>query len=59
MELKKLIEDNLMISYRRFAKEIGITRPTIYNIINGKTAPAITTVKKICKYFNVNYKDYI
>ena len=59
MKLKDLIEDRLMVSVRQFAKECGVSRQTIINIMNGKTTPSLLTAKKICKYFSVNYKDYI
>ena len=59
MKLKDLINDRLMISIRQFAKEIGITRQTVMNILSDKGKPTVLTVKKICAYFGVNYKDYI
>lgn len=57
--IKELINDKLMISLRQFEKETGVTRQTVYNILNGKGNPTVLTVKKICAYFGVNYKDYI
>lgn len=57
--IKELINDKLMISLRQFEKESGVTRQTVYNILNGKGNPTLLTVKKICAYFGVNYKDYI
>lgn len=59
MKLKDLINDRLMISIRQFAKEIGITRQTVMNILSDKGKPTVLTVKKICAYFGVDYKDYI
>ena len=59
MKLKDLIEDRLMISIRQFAKETGISRHTIAHILNGGGKPSLLTVKKICAYFGVDYKDYI
>lgn len=58
-KLKDLINDRLMISLRQFEKECGVTRQTVYNILNGKGKPSLLTVKKICAYFGVDYKDYI
>ena len=58
-KLKDLIADNSMISLRQFAKEVGVTRRTLYSIINGEHKPYLLTVKKICAYFGVDYKDYI
>jgi DNA-binding XRE family transcriptional regulator len=58
--LAKLIDDNLYISLRSFEKEIGITRQTLAKISNNEDyRPSVLTVKRICKYFNVDYKDYI
>jgi DNA-binding XRE family transcriptional regulator len=57
--IKELINDKLMVSLRQFEKEAGITRQTVYNIQNGKGNPTLLTVKKICAYFGVDYKDYI
>lgn len=58
-KLKNLINDNLKISLRQFAKETGITRQTIYNIMNNKHAPEFLTIAKICAYFNVDYREYL
>lgn len=58
-KLKALINDNLEVSICQFAKDIGVSRMTIYNILNGKCYPALPTIKKICKYFNVDFKNYI
>ena len=57
--IKELINDKLMVSLRQFEKEAGVTRQTVYNIQNGKGNPTLLTVKKICAYFGVDYKDYI
>lgn len=59
MKIKDLIEDRLMISIRQFAKETGISRHTIAHILNGEGKSSLLTVKKICAYFGVDYKDYI
>lgn len=59
MKIKDLIEDRLMISIRQFAKETGISRHTIAHILNGEGKQSLLTVKKICAYFGVDYKDYI
>lgn len=58
-KLKDLINDRLMISFRQFEKETGVTRQTVYNILNGKRKPTVLTVKKICAYFGVDFHDYI
>lgn len=59
MKLKDLINDRLMISVRRFAQECGVSRQTIVNIMYGKGTPTVLTVKKVCAYFGVDYKDYL
>lgn len=61
MKLKDLILDRSMVSMEQLSKNIGISRQTIYNIIDGKDnyKTSLLTIKKICKYFNVDYKDYI
>ena len=59
MKLKDLILDNLEVPISRFSKEIGLTRRTIYYILNEKHQPRMATIKKICKYFKVNFRDYI
>ena len=61
MKLKELIQDRLEVSYSQFCKEIKVSRPTIDNIVNEKNkhTPSLLTIKKICKYFGVEPKDYI
>lgn len=39
--------------------KIGISRQTLQNILNNKVQPSLLTIKKICKYFNVDYKEYL
>ena len=39
--------------------KIGISRQTLQNILNNKVHPSLLTIKKICKYFNVDYKEYL
>lgn len=58
-KLQELIENNRTTSYEELAQAIGVSRQTLYNIVNGKGTPYIYTVKTICKYFGVDYKDYI
>lgn len=57
MKLEDLIKASTL-SIRKLAAEIGVTRPTLYNVLNGKGI-SLPTVKKICVYFKVDYKDYI
>ena len=58
-DLKDLFDEKLMISLMRFEKKSGITRQTVYNVLCGRTKPTKFTIKKICAYFCVDYKDYI
>lgn len=57
-DLKELLNER-EISLRQLSKEIGVSRQTLYNLANKKTNPSFLAVKKICAYFNVDYKDYI
>lgn len=59
MKLKDLIFEKMTISVNKLAKEIGVSRPTICNILNGKGKPSLPTIKRICKYFNVDWHDYL
>lgn len=61
MKLKDLILDKLEVSVSEFCKAAGVSRPTIDNIIHDKKEhqPTLLTIKKICKYFGVDPKDYI
>ena len=57
-QLKELI-DTRMETFDTLSRKIGTTKQTLFKVINNKGTPSILTVKKICKYFKVNYKDYI
>ena len=57
-QLKDLI-DTRTDTFETLTKKIGPTKQTLLNVINNKGTPSMLTVKKICKYFKVNYKDYI
>lgn len=59
MKIKDLILDRLEVSVSRFCREAGIHRNTAENILKDKHTPSLLTIKKICKYFGVDYKDYI
>lgn len=39
--------------------KIGVSRQTLQNILNNKVQPSLLTIKKICTYFNVDYKEYL
>lgn len=61
MTIKDLILDRLEVSVRQFCKECGVNRTTINNIIHDKNKYqlSLVTIKKICKYFGEDFKDYI
>lgn len=61
MKIKDLIMDRLEIPVSRFCKEVGVSRATINAILNDKYKfnLRLLTIKKICKYFNVDFKDYV
>lgn len=61
MKIRDLILDRLEVSVSKFCKEINITRPTIDNILLEKNRhnPSLLTIKKICKYFNVDWRDFV
>lgn len=59
MKLRDLILDRLEIPKTKFCKEVGISRPVIDYILNDNHEPRLVTIKKICKYFNVDFHDYI
>ena len=65
-ELKDLIREaneqmttEQKLTYCELAKAIGVTRQTIWNILQDRATPTLDTIKKICKYFGVDYHDYV
>ena len=56
--IKDLI-NSLTISQRKFCKEVGIDRSTIYNIMHDIHTPSTLTIKIICDYFGVDYRNYL
>ena len=56
--IKDLI-NSLTISQRKFCKEAGIHRTTIYNIMHDIHTPSTLTIKIICDYFGVDYRNYL
>lgn len=58
MKLKDLIY-KLDIPITQFSKEVGLSRRTIYDLLQEKFQPRVVTIKKICKYFKVDFKDYV
>ena len=46
-------------SLRDTASEMQISYQELHLIENGKVKPKKETIKKICKYFNVDYNEYL
>ena len=40
------------------AKEIGISKQTLSNYLNGKSLPTASTMQKMCEYFKVEKADF-
>ena len=61
MKLRDLILNNLDVSVSQFCKDAGVSRPTIDDIIHRRKRHTLSllTIKKICKYFGVDPKNYI
>lgn len=69
MTIKDLILDRLEVPVSQFCREAGVNRTTMDSILNGNNGynrkdgkeyrPSLLTIKKICRYFGVDYKDYI
>ena len=59
MKLKDLILDWLETTIGQFCKEVGIARTTYDNIMQEKHQPSLLTIKKICKFFKVEFRDYL
>lgn len=57
--LKKLLTTEQKMTYCELAKAIGVTRQTIWNILQDRATPTLDTIKKICKYFGEDYHEYI
>lgn len=60
-KIKDLILDKLDVSVIQFCKEAKVSRTIIYDILNDKYTHTLNllTIKKICKYCGVDYKDYL
>lgn len=57
--IKNLLKHNRIKSLRDTAAEMRISFTELHLIENGKVKPKKETIKKICDYFNLNYKDYL
>ena len=69
MNLKNLILEKINEPVGDFCKNAKISRQTYQNIMNGDNGykskngksykPDLFTIKKICTYFGVDFKDYL
>lgn len=57
--LKKLLTTERQLNCCDLAKAIGVTRQTVWNILQDRATPTLDTIKKICKYFGEDYHEYI
>lgn len=58
-DIRRLIDEKLMTNYQALADSIGLSRQTIYNIMEQRAKPTKLTIKKICFFFKVDFRDYI
>lgn len=58
-DINTLLKYGRKKSLRDTATEMRISYQELHLIENGKVKPKKETIKKICDYFNVNYKDYL
>lgn len=58
MKLKDVILDREE-TIAELSTKIGVSRQTLYNIENDKHTPSLLVIKKICKYFGRDYKDFV
>ena len=59
MKIKDLIIDRLETTIGKFCNEVGISRTTYDYIMKEQHELRLDTIKKICRYFNVDFHDYI
>lgn len=58
MELKdriKLLRDTLDLTQTEFADKVGIKQNTLANYESGRRIPMESTIKSICREYNVDY----
>ena len=58
-DIKDLLKYNRIKSLRDTASEMRISFQELHLIESGKVKPKKETIKKICKYFNVDYNEYL
>ena len=61
IKLKQLILTKNNGSISKLCRRMNMPRTTMENILTGvnKRGASIPTIKKICKFFKVDFRDYI
>jgi DNA-binding XRE family transcriptional regulator len=60
-KIKELIIERLETTISKFCKDTGVNRTTVDGILNETYNHdlSLVTIKKICKYFDVDFKEYL
>lgn len=58
MKIKTLIVNHPEISLSKLSRETGISRQTLYGIIESKSKPTYTTAKALCDYFGADINNF-
>ncbi|WP_353120995.1 helix-turn-helix domain-containing protein [Dysgonomonas capnocytophagoides] len=56
LRIKDLLKEKGMTNIA-IAEKVGITRPNMSNIVNGKTKPSLDTLEKIADALNVHISE--
>lgn len=56
LRIKEILKDQ-GITNISLADQVGITRPNMSNIVNGKTKPSLDTLERIADVLNVPFTD--
>lgn len=54
-QLKRIIEST-GVGIAELAKKAGVTRQTLYNILDGASKPTLATVERVCEALGVQIK---
>ena len=58
MKIQDLLQERLGLTKSEFCRKANISRPTLDTILRGEQV-SLSTIKKICKYFGIDYRNYI
>lgn len=58
MKIKNLIAEHPEVSITRLAKDTGVSRQTLYLILENKSKPTYTTAKALCDYFSADINNF-